>query len=153
METNEISTGTQPVPFGVKLSYQIFSVLFWAVAIIFLFSIISLSLRNLFSPASLIYSIAFAGLNGVLAYGFWKMRKWTMTLLGGMTLLVAISIIAVLGNNKNIGHATVIFATFGILFLFTYFSRKFLNGDYKNLKALGLFSAFLIITQIIAFLK
>jgi len=153
METNIISPETQRIPLKIRLPYQVLGVLFGSVVLFTILLFILSSVRNFFVLTFLIYSVAFVGLNGILAYGFWKMRKWTMTLLGGMTFLIAISIIAITGNNKNISQAIVGLVTFGTLFIFTYFSRKFLNGDYKNPKALGLFSVLLIISQIIAFLK
>ncbi len=150
METNIISPETQLISFKIRLPYQIIGILFGIVGLVFLVSTVSFSLYD-FVPTFLIYSVAFFGLNGIIAYGFWKMRKWIITLLGAMTFLITISIVAISGSNKNINQAIAILVVFGALFLFTYFSRKFLNGDYKNPKALGLFLIFLIISQVITF--
>lgn len=153
METNINSLEAQPIPWKIRLAYQIFGVLFGMAALWTLVLFVSFSLRNFFDLIFLIYSVAFIGFNGTLAYGFWKMRKWMVTITGSMTFFIAISIIAIIGRNRNISQAIAGLVIFGALFLFTYFSRKFLSGDYKDLKALGLFSAFLIISQMIVFLK
>ncbi len=142
---------TQPIPLKIRLPYKILGVLFGALALLsFLFIVSSIS-RNLFMFA--LMSMTYTGLNGIMAYGFWKMRKWIVPLLGGTTLIVAIINIAnIIGGTQKISQALMGFVILGALFIFAYFSRKFLNGDYKNLKALGLFAGLLVLSQVVIFL-
>lgn len=141
-------------PLKVLIPYRTLSVVF---GVIMLWNILialpSNFLRHLFAPA-LMYA-AYAGLDGVLAYGFWKMKKWIVPILGGMVVIVAIlNIINVIRSTQEINRTIIGFVVLGALFLFTYLSRNFLEGEYKNWKALGLFLAFLIISQTaIFFLK
>lgn len=152
METNEISMGTQPIPLGIRLPYRVLGVVFGLVALRTLFSAIWIGSLNFFMPSFLI-AVAYAGFDGIMAYGFWKMRKWIVPLLGGVALIVVITDIANIAiGTQGINPVLIEFAILGILFLFVYFSRKFLNGDYKNIKALGLSLALIIFPQIIIFL-
>lgn len=142
LETNKISL-------KIQIPYQVIGVLFGGVALLTLFSAISLLSTNFFIPTFLV-SIAYAGLNGIMAYGFWRMKKWIVSLLGGTALIVAIiNIINIFRGIQEINQAIIAFVILGVLFLFTFFSRKFLNGDYKNIKALGLSLVLIIFTQII----
>ncbi len=96
--------------------------------------------------------MAYAGLNAVMAYGFWKMRKWVMSILVSSTIMVAfIGVINVTNgviDDIDLSPFVVLIA----LFIFAFFSRKFLSGNYKNPRVLGLFWVFLIFIQAIIFL-
>jgi len=144
---------TQQIPLKILLPYRILGVIFGVIALLTFLSVISSGSRNLFTLA-LVYA-SYVCLNGILAYGLWKMKKWIIPLLGGTTLIVAIlNIVNIIGGTQKISRALTAFIILGVFFLLAYFSRKFLNGDYKNYRALGLFAAFLVLSQAaIFFLK
>ena len=150
METNEISMGTQQLPLKIRLPYQILSVVFGIIALLTFLSVISATSRQFFASA-LMY-LSYVGLNGILAYGLWKMRKWIVPLLGGTILFMAsFNIFNIIMGTQRISQTLSAFIIFGALFLFAYFSRKFLNGGYKNLNALGFSAILLVLSQIIIF--
>ncbi len=142
---------TNKIPLKILIPYRTISVVFGIVALLTFLSALSFGLRTFFVSA-LLMSAAYIGLNVVLAYGFWKMRKWIVPLLGGTALIVAILNIAnIIRGTQKISQALIGFVILGALFLFTYLSRNFLDNEYKNLKALGLFLALLIISQVATF--
>lgn len=135
---------------NLLIAFRVMGVIFGAISLITFLTVLSLIFRHFFIHA-LMY-IAFAGLNGMVAYGFWKMRKWLVSLLGGSTIIVGVlSLANVLSGIKDTGQALVGFIVVCTLFLFTYFFRNFLDDDYKNSKVLGLFLIFLIISQLVSF--
>lgn len=141
---------TQPIPLKIRLPYRILGVVFGLIALLTFLSVIS-ALSHQFFASALVF-ISYVGLNGILAYGLWKMRKWIVPLLGGTILLVAIfNVINIIRGMQRMNQVLSAFIVFGALFLFAYFSRKFLSGDYKNYKALGLSAVFLILSQVIIF--
>lgn len=143
-------TTNNNVSWKFLIPYKIISVFFAALALLTFLSVISLSLRHLF--ASAVMYAAYVGLNGILAYGFWKMRKWIVPLSGVAALVVTImNIIDVSRGTQVAGKVLIGFAILCALFVFTYSSRNFLEGEYRNLKALGLFLAFLILSQAATF--
>lgn len=142
-ETNKISL-------KILLPYRIFGVIFGVIALFNLLFILSFSLRRFFVLA-LIYT-AYAALSGILAYGFWKTKKWIVSLLGSAVVVVTIlNVINVIRGTQNISRAFIGFIVLFAFFIFAYFSRNFLDGEYKNLKALSLFLALIIFTQAAAF--
>ncbi len=141
---------TNKIPLKILLPYRILGVIFGVVALWNLLAVLSFSLRRFFVFA-LIYT-AYACLGGILAYGFWKMGKWLVSVLGGVTIIVAIlNIINVIRGTQKISQALIGFVILCALFIFVYLSRNFLDGEYKNLKVLGLSLAFLIFTQAATF--
>ena len=87
METNEIYMETQPIPLKIRLPYRILGVVFGLIALLTFLSVIS-ALSHQFFASALVF-ISYVGLNGILAYGLWKMRKWIVPLLGGTILFMA----------------------------------------------------------------
>jgi|GEM_PF-5584221 len=134
------------IPLKILLPYRILGVIFGIVTLWNLLAVLSFSLRHFFVFA-LIYT-AYACLGGILAYGFWKMKKWIVPLLGSTAIVVIIlNIINVIRGTQKISQALIGFVILGALFLLAYFSRKFLDGEYKNFKVLGLFLALIIFSQ------
>ena len=141
------------IPLKILIPYRAISVVFGFVTlwnILAALSFSSVGSRRLFVFA-LIY-IAYAIVSGTLAYGFWKMKKWVVFVLGGAAIVVIIlNIINIINGTQKISQAIIGIAILCALFVFTYFSRKFLDGEYKNFKALGLSLFFLIFTQVATF--
>lgn len=145
---------TQQIPLKIRLPYRVLGVMFGIIVLLdVLIALPSNVLRHLFAPA-LMYA-AYAGLSGVLAYGFWKMKKWIVPIVGSMVVIVAaLNIVNLMRGTQEINQAIIGIVMLVALFLFSYFSRRFLSGEYKNPKALILFFAFLVISQAaIFFLK
>ncbi len=137
---------TNKIPLKILLPYRILGVIFGVVALWNLLAVLSFSLRRFFVFA-LIYT-AYACLGGILAYGFWKMKKWIVPLLGSTAVVVIIlNIINVIRGTQGISRALIGVVVLCALFLLAYFSRKFLDGEYKNFKVLGLFLALIIFSQ------
>ncbi len=138
------------IPLKILIPYRTLSVIFGVAALLNLLAVLSFSLRQFFVFA-LIHT-AYAALSGILACGFWKMKKWIVSFLGSAVVVVTIlNIVNVIRGTQNISQALVGFVILGALFLFTYLSRNFLDGEYKNLKALGLFLALIIFIQAATF--
>lgn len=138
------------VPLKILLPYRVLSVIFWAIAILTFLTCLFFVFRNSLSSA-LMYA-ALVGVNGITAYGLWKMKKWIVPILGGSAIIVlAMNFMGVLSGTRKASQALLSFSILVVLFLFAYFSRNFLEGEYIERKALVLFLALLIFSQAITF--
>lgn len=144
---------TNIIPKKILIPYKVLGVVFCVLVLLNFLSVLS-SVSRHFYIFALMYA-AYVGLYLILAYGFWKMKKWIVFILGGLTLvMLVIDISHLIGSTKNIVQISISFAVLCALFAFSYFTRNFLNDDYKNYKMLGLFTVFLVLSQVaIIFLK
>ena len=133
-EQKEISNEIISIPRRFSISYKIIGILFVIITIHMLIVLLSapLGIRSL----SYIFYIIFVA---ALAYGFFTMKKWIITLLGIIVLFTAIKIGvgffqgAFKANALGIS-ALIPFIIFGALFVFSYFSRFHLKGGYEKIK-------------------
>jgi uncharacterized membrane protein (DUF2068 family) len=134
----------------ILIPFKILGAFFWVIAALTVMAFFFFAFRFYFATA-LMYAVL-AVVNGIMAYGLWKMQKWVVPLLGGSAIIVlAINLINVVKNTRTLGQALTAFAILAVIFIFSYFSRNFLEGEYDNRKVLGSFLTLLIFSQLIAF--
>ena len=94
-------------------------------------------------------------MNGVLAYGFWMTRKWVVSIVGiAIILAVSQAVIRAIGGAGILWQVLINLAVSVAIFLSVFFSRKDLQGEYKDVPMIGLFTVFLIVSEVaIFFLK
>lgn len=112
------------------------------------------SLTHPFGIWTLVY-FSYVALDAVLTYGFWKMRKWAVVLMGiTVVFLIVNSSIRVMVGTQRVGLALLVSLLYVIAVLvFSYLSRDFLVGGYKHVKAIRLFVVTLIAAQILSVFK
>jgi hypothetical protein len=127
------------------IPFRTLSVIFAAIALLTFFS----SLMLPWGSRILVY-ISYIVLYVILIYGFWKMRKWIVTLLGiTLGFLVIDSGVRLLMGAQKISSALMALLIVGIIFLFSYALRAQLNGGYKNVRVLRVFIIFLILSKLL----
>jgi hypothetical protein len=86
----------------------------------------------------------------ILVYGFWKMRKWIVALMGcTIGFLVINNAIRLLQHTQKISSALTALSLVTAMFLFTYFTQKHLNGEMIHKRVLRVFLVALIFSQIL----
>ena len=135
--------------FVVLYVYRIIGLLCAAIALVAFYVSLSVPLEKWLA---IVLYISYIVLYVILAYGFWKMRKW-VTILMSCTLVFLIinNAISFFQDTQKISSAlwTVFFA--GVILLFSYVSRSRLGGEYKNVRVIRVFAVFLILSQILAY--
>jgi hypothetical protein len=125
--------------------FRVLSILFAVIAALTFFS-------SLFLPwgTRILVYISYIVMYVILIYGFWKMRKWVVTLMGiTFIFLVIDNSVRLFMGTQRIVPALVSLLIVGIIFLFSYFSRSQLNGEYKNMRVLRVFVVFLILSKLL----
>lgn len=141
---------TKKIPKTILISFRILSVVFGLIFLLTILSVIAFGFNHFFARALMYFG--FAGVNAMLAFGFWKAQRWLATLLGGSVIIILVINIARLAvGTTSVIQALTGFIILGILFLATYFSRDYMEGEYKNPKVIGLFLFFLILSQVAFF--
>jgi hypothetical protein len=138
-------TETSNISWKFLIPFRALSIIFAAIALLTFLS----SLMLPWGSQILVY-ISYIVLYVILIYGFWKMRKWTITLMGiTFIFLIIDNSIRLLSGTQKIVPALVSLLIVGIIFLFSYISRAQLNGEYKNIKVLRVFIVFLLLSKIL----
>jgi hypothetical protein len=136
---------TNNVSWKFLVPFRALSVIFAAIALLTFFS----SLLLPWGSRILVY-ITYIVMYVILVYGFWKMRKWVVTLMGiTFAFLVIDNGVRLLIGTQKIVPALVSLLIVGIIFLISYFFRSQLNGEYKNIRVLRVFIVFLILSKLL----
>ena len=146
-------SNAQGVFLRVLIPCRVLGVLFGGIALFDIYSSLHFALgRSL--PNALIFFGA-AGMHGVLAYGFWMTRKWVVSIVGiAIILAVSQAVIRAIGGAGILWQVLINLAVSVAIFLSVFFSRKDLQGEYKDVPMIGLFTVFLIVSEVaIFFLK
>jgi hypothetical protein len=120
--------------------------IFFAVAALFTFFV---SLLSPIGKQTFIY-ISYIVMYVILTGGFWRMRKWVVTLMGcTMVYAVVYNIARLFQDTQKINFVLLSILFTGAIFLFSYISRSQLEGEYKDKGVLSVFIAFLLLSQLL----
>ena len=147
-EQKEISNEIISIPRRFSISYKIIGILFAIIAFLIFF-------RFTLSPLDVntFIQILYAIITIVMALGFFKMRKWLVTLLGVVVISMVIKVILVIFQGKFTASGAVLFFIFIPLFFFAYLTRPYLKGGYKKTRIAILFILLLAFSQVIMYLS
>lgn len=135
------------VPLKIKVPFRIVSVIFAIIAVLTLFTA-ALSAYQGFYGRLFMYS-AYAGANLIIAFGFWKMRKWIFSLfIAALAVVTILDVIGLILDTKTLTQALFSVLVVGIFTGVLYFLRNRLNGTYKQYKVMGSFVGLLALAQI-----
>ena len=132
---------------SLKLSvlYKILGVLFAVSALVTLLG----SFAKLLGIVTVIY-IAYIVMDVILVYGFWKMRKWIVVLMGIATsFLLVDNVVRVFARTQEIKIAAIQVAVVGVIFLFSFLTRNQLNGQFKNVRVIRVFVGALMLAKLL----
>jgi hypothetical protein len=137
----------------VKIPFRILSVVFALIAVFTLLTA-GLAAYQGFYGRLVMYG-AYAAINFIIAFGFWKMKKWILSIF--VVALAAVTLFGIIGLIAGTKELTQFFTGILVVGVFSgviYFLRSHLNGEYRQYKVLGSFFALLALAQIaIAILK
>jgi hypothetical protein len=140
-----LQTTNNTVSWKWLIPYRIISILFTIIALATFVSSFWLPIGSW-----LFLYIAYVVLYVCLIIGFWKMRKWVVTLLGCTVIMaVIVSGIRLFLDEQEIIIALLAPLLAGVIFLFVYVSRSHLEGKYWDRGMLILFGTFLILSQLL----
>ncbi|MDD5397023.1 MAG: hypothetical protein PHW24_03110 [Candidatus Moranbacteria bacterium] len=141
-------TKTNETPLKILLPFRTLGFVFGAIALLTFLSALLFAFNK--RPSSALLYASYGFVDAILAFGLWKMRKWVVTIFGSATVLVVVlNALNLSRGAQKMSQAITGVAILGVVFLFTFFSRNFLNDEYKNTKAILGFLSFLILSQII----
>lgn len=109
-------------------------------------------LASLAAPMSIktLVAISYIVMDVILVYGFWKLRKWVVVLMGFTAVFLLINnIVRVLQGTQKISSALMAVLFAGAILLFSYLSRSYLNGAYMNIRVVRVFVVALILSQLL----
>ncbi len=136
----------ESIPKGIIIPYRVISI---AIALIALLTLIISTTGPLFSFKAWIL-ISQIVIEVILVYGFWNMRKWIVVVMGSMIFFLFLDYIAKLSyGNLPIRSAVVSLLIMGTFFIFSYFTKNYLNGEYRNFRVLRVFFGALLLSQIL----
>lgn len=152
MDTQQKQEEINNVSWKILVPCRILGVFFAVVALLAFFSFI-------FTPIGIktfIYSF-YIIIAVLTAYGFLRMRKWVITLLGTVAFFAAVKIgisifHGVLKNSALIPLVATPFVIFGALFIFSYLLRSYFRGEYNKIKITVSYTTLLALSQILAYL-
>lgn len=141
----EFKKAKNTVSWGFLIPYRALSILFGLITAVTFFA----SLWIAFGIRTFVY-ITYMVMYVMLIYGFWKMRKWVVTIMScTMVFLIINNGIRLFYGTQKISAALMAFLFAGIILLFTYLTRSQLNGEFKNIRVLRVFIIFLLLSQIL----
>lgn len=148
MDLQEKQKEINIVPWKILVSYRIIGVFFAIVAILALLPFIfgPLGIKTLVYFFYIIITIP-------TAYGFWKMRKWIITLQGTVVVIAVLNVGLAIFQGAPKARVLVSLLVFGALFLFSYFSRSHLEGEYKKMKIIVFLTAIWAFSQILMYIN
>ncbi len=131
----------------VKIPFRILSVVF---ALIAAFTLLTAGLAAYqgFYGRFVMYG-AYAAINFIIAFGFWKMKKWILSIF--VVALVAVTLFGIVGlitGTKEVSQFLTGILVVGVFSGMIYFLRNYLNGEYRQYKVLGSFIVLIALAQI-----
>jgi len=147
MDTSQITNND--VSWKFLIPYRIISILF-AIIATFTFGV-----SIVVPPGKVTFlCISFMFWEVMLIYGFWKMRKWVVTLMGIVMIFIAFNnIVRVFQGMREIIPTLPYLLFLSAVLIFSYISRSQLNGEYKNIRVIRVFVVFLILSQVLLILS
>ena len=134
----------------VELGYRLIAIIFLASSLFTFF----VSLVHPFG-IDVVISFLYVVLDGILIYGFWKMRRWVVVLISVATVFLMVNNFSrvLLGTQKIKLALLINILFFGSFSFFSYFTRGCLNGKYLNVRVVRAFVVVLILVQILFIFK
>lgn len=135
------------IPLWVLVPCKALGAMFGVIAAYTLFDSIASPL-SIKTPILITYIV----MNVTMMIGFWDMRKWTMALSGiALAFLVGNDVIRLARGAEITSAMTSGVAIMGVILLFTFAARKWLDGEYDKRHPFRVFITALVVSQILMF--